>query len=101
MTLSNRWKFLGGRNLSWNSTWINRIGTFRIAFNKSTTGPAVPYLLYVGNQYPYKNLQRLTAAFSELAKRNLHHHVVLAGKKDPRFFLDLQRKAEELDLQHA
>lgn len=73
-------------------------GAVQQSYPKSSAGSATPYLLYVGNQYPYKNLQRLIEAFSELVKRNFPHQLILAGKKDPRFFPDLQRKAVELGL---
>lgn len=73
-------------------------GSVQQSHPKSSAEPVTPYLLYVGNQFPYKNLHRLIEAFSELVKRNFPHHLVLAGKKDPRFFPCLQRKAVELGL---
>ena len=41
-----------------------------------------PYLLYVGNAYPHKNLERLVLVFREIAKRHPHLHLVLVGKED-------------------
>jgi len=39
-----------------------------------------PYLLYVGNFYPHKNLQRLISAFEDLVlKDNLDYQLVLVG----------------------
>lgn len=40
-----------------------------------------PYLLYVGNAYPHKNLERLVLAFSKL-KLDQNYHLVLVGKTD-------------------
>ncbi len=41
-----------------------------------------PYLLYVGNAYPHKNLEFLTSVFSELKKEKSHLNMVLVGKED-------------------
>jgi len=41
-----------------------------------------PYLLYVGNAYPHKNLDRLILAFKEVSKTHSGLHLVLAGKED-------------------
>jgi glycosyltransferase involved in cell wall biosynthesis len=41
-----------------------------------------PYILYVGNAYPHKNLERLVLVFREVAKKHPHLHLVLAGKED-------------------
>lgn len=41
-----------------------------------------PYILYVGNAYPHKNLDRLVLAFKEVAKRHSGLNLVLAGKED-------------------
>ena len=41
-----------------------------------------PYLLYVGNPYPHKNLERLIRAFSLLQKDNEGLFLVLVGKDD-------------------
>jgi len=57
------------------------------------------YCLYVGNFHPHKNLLRLFQAFHDLAK-NGQHQLVIAGKKDPRFFPELQSQVEKLGL-HA
>jgi glycosyltransferase involved in cell wall biosynthesis len=40
------------------------------------------YLIYVGNAYPHKNLERLVLAFGELRKENKELQLVLVGKKD-------------------
>jgi len=41
-----------------------------------------PYILYVGNAYPHKNLDRLILAFKEVSKMHSGLHLVLAGKED-------------------
>jgi len=41
-----------------------------------------PYLLYVGNAYPHKNLENLLTGFQEALKERLNMFLVLVGKKD-------------------
>ncbi len=41
-----------------------------------------PYILYVGNSYPHKNLERLVLAFKILKKRHPNLKLVLVGKED-------------------
>jgi glycosyltransferase involved in cell wall biosynthesis len=41
-----------------------------------------PYILYVGNAYPHKNLERLVLAFKEIARRHSGLSLVLAGRED-------------------
>lgn len=41
-----------------------------------------PYILYVGNAYPHKNLDRLISAFKEVAKKHPGLNLILAGKED-------------------
>ena len=41
-----------------------------------------PYLVYVGNAYPHKNLERLVLVFRELRKKHPHLRLVLVGKED-------------------
>ncbi len=55
------------------------------------------YCLYVGNLHPHKNLLRLVQAFHRLAK-NRQQQLVIAGKKDSRFFPELQSQVERLGL---
>lgn len=47
------------------------------------------YLLYVGNAYPHKNLERLVLAFNKLKNKN-KLQLVLIGKKDY-FYEELER----------
>jgi len=41
-----------------------------------------PYLIYVGNAYPHKNLERLAFAFAEVAKEEKNLQLVFVGKDD-------------------
>jgi glycosyltransferase involved in cell wall biosynthesis len=44
--------------------------------------PSIPYLLYVGNAYPHKNLETLIQAFSRFHKDHPDVQLVLAGGDD-------------------
>lgn len=57
------------------------------------------YLLYVGNLLPHKNLRRLLQAFGRIAGR-MAFQLVIAGKKDPRYYPALEAEVEALDLRH-
>jgi glycosyltransferase involved in cell wall biosynthesis len=46
------------------------------------TPTAEPYLLHVGNAYPYKNLDRLVYAFAKVAGGRPRLRLILAGKPD-------------------
>jgi glycosyltransferase involved in cell wall biosynthesis len=41
-----------------------------------------PYILYVGNAYPHKNLERLVTAFQDVVKKHPGLHFVMVGKSD-------------------
>ena len=41
-----------------------------------------PYILYVGNAYPHKNLERLVLVFREIIKKHPHLHLIFVGKED-------------------
>ena len=58
-----------------------------------------PYLLYVGNAYPHKNLETLILAFEKLAKKRKGSlQLVLVGKRD--FFSKrLEQKVKQLGLE--
>ena len=57
-----------------------------------------PFLLYVGNTYPHKNLEKMLAAFQKLIKEEkLNIQLVLVGKEDY-FSKRLQAKAKEMNL---
>ncbi|MFA7662287.1 MAG: glycosyltransferase family 1 protein [Patescibacteria group bacterium] len=70
----------------------NKVGQIDLA----KFGIAKPYLLYVGNAYPHKNLERLVTAFAKLVqKRELQ--LVLVGKRD--FFSQrLEQKVNQMNL---
>jgi glycosyltransferase involved in cell wall biosynthesis len=51
---------------------------------RAAFGLETPYVLYVGNFKPHKNLPRLVAAFAALpAELRARHRLVLAGSADP------------------
>jgi glycosyltransferase involved in cell wall biosynthesis len=52
-----------------------------------------PYLLYIGNAYPHKNLERLARAFS-LLKRRGKLALVLVGREDY-FYIRLKKMIEQ------
>lgn len=57
------------------------------------------FLLYVGNAYPHKNLERLILAFGELVtKYLLDYQLVIAGKKDD-FHAALEEEVQRSGLQ--
>ena len=57
-----------------------------------------PYLLYVGNAYPHKNLDTLIDVFKKFKERNnFSHQMVFVGKKDY-FYQRLHDQAEKLRL---
>lgn len=57
-----------------------------------------PYVLYVGNLKPHKNLGRLLEAYRKVSKRlKGDHQLVLAGK-DERYRPDVEKAVENLDL---
>ncbi len=41
-----------------------------------------PYLLYVGNAYPHKNLEKLILAFKKLINKKLNYQLILVGGDD-------------------
>ena len=51
-----------------------------------------PYILYVGNAYPHKNLEALVLAFGEITDKN--QQLVLVGKEDF-FYKRLKQKVEK------
>jgi glycosyltransferase involved in cell wall biosynthesis len=57
------------------------------------------FLLYVGNAYPHKNLERLIVAYQKLIKdAAFGHKLVLAGRKDE-FHLRLEKLVKKRKLQ--
>lgn len=56
-----------------------------------------PYLLYVGNAYPHKNLERLLEVFKTLRNEGFESQLVLVGKMDY-FYERLLAEAKRLEL---
>jgi len=52
------------------------------------------YLLYIGDMRPYKNLERSLEAFARLNMNDLSF--VIGGKKDSRFYPDIEKKVDGL-----
>lgn len=52
------------------------------------------YLLYVGNAYPHKNLQRLLLAFRDISRKLPNLSLVFVGKEDF-FYAELKRFAKK------
>lgn len=57
-----------------------------------------PYLLYVGNAYPHKNLELLIIAFGELKKIRPQLRLVLVGRQDY-FYARLKKLVVEKNIQ--
>jgi len=53
-----------------------------------------PYLLYVGNVYPHKNIDGLLSAFQELLKEKPDYHLTIVGKDD--YFFERLKKEVRL-----
>lgn len=60
----------------------------------SERGIQTPYLLYVGNSYPHKNLERFLEGVELAQRRGENFQVVLVGKRDY-FSLRLERLVKE------
>ncbi|HQB76263.1 MAG TPA: glycosyltransferase family 1 protein [bacterium] len=56
-----------------------------------------PFLLYVGNAYPHKNLEVLLTVFNNLLSRHHHLKLVMVGKDDY-FYHRVKEKASALSL---
>jgi len=66
--------------------------------NLEKMGINKPFLLYVGNAYPHKNLERMILAFGKLiTKYLLDYQLVIAGKKDS-FHENLEEAVKEANL---
>lgn len=64
---------------------------------KKRFGITGPYLLYVGNAYPHKNLEGLVDVFKRLKQEKPELQLILVGKEDY-FYQRLKRQVEELGL---
>lgn len=58
-----------------------------------------PFLLYVGNAYPHKNLERLILAFNKINKIKKDLKLVLAGKEDY-FYRRLKELAKKKNIKN-
>lgn len=56
-----------------------------------------PYLLYIGNAYPHKNLEKLLQAFVIFSEKHQSIQLVLAGKDDV-FFQRLKQQKKKLNI---
>ncbi len=75
------------------------LATKQASINLDKFGIDKPFLLYVGNAYPHKNLERLILAFGELiTKYLLDYQLVIAGKKDD-FHAALEEEVKKSNLQ--
>jgi glycosyltransferase involved in cell wall biosynthesis len=69
------------------------------AINLEKNGINKPFVLYVGNAYPHKNLERMVLAFGKLiTKYLLDYQLVIAGKKDS-FHDSLEQAIADANLQ--
>jgi glycosyltransferase involved in cell wall biosynthesis len=59
----------------------NGVGTRWFDLKPARAPGAVPYLLYVGNVKPHKNLARLIQAFEQIAA-SIPHRLVIVGRKE-------------------
>lgn len=66
--------------------------------NLSKLGIDKPFVLYVGNAYPHKNLERMILAFGKLITEYLlDYQLVIAGKKDS-FHQSLEQAVQDAGL---
>ena len=59
-----------------------------------------PYLLYVGNAYPHKNLERLVRIFSRFNNKNPKTKLVLGGGKDY-FYQRLEKETKDQKIKNV
>lgn len=79
--------------------WAARQPYQRASVDKSELGINRPYLLYVGNAYPHKNLERLIMAFGKLiTDYMLDFQLVIVGKKDT-FHAALEKEVRDAKLE--
>lgn len=73
-------------------------GFYAPRINLEKFGINKPFLLYVGNAYPHKNLERMILAFGRLTTRYLlDYQLVIAGRKDS-FHQGLEEAVQEANL---
>lgn len=59
-----------------------------------------PYILYVGNAYPHKNLEALVLAFAKILKNKSNLTLVLVGRKDY-FYQRLENLVKEENIENV
>lgn len=59
-----------------------------------------PFLFFIGNAFPYKNIWRIIDAFSNLRAKHPDLQLLLAGKKDG-FYQDLEKKTEAAGIKNV
>jgi len=70
-----------------------------LSLSKSGLSLGKPYLLYVGNAYPHKNLERLILSFKKLTEdKQMDYRLVLVGELDY-FYQRLKNWSENLGFQ--
>jgi glycosyltransferase involved in cell wall biosynthesis len=75
--------------------------TFRSLTTTAVASPVpAPYLLYVGNAYPHKNLDRLVEAFATFHKHRPEFHLAIVGGGDA-FHRRLQESARAKGYDHG
>lgn len=83
--------FCGWNHPDEEAAFFARVGLAAASGEAGPRGILEPYLLYVGNAYPHKNLDRLVRAAAREAARGLR--LVLVGKPD-HFYRALRRIAD-------
>ncbi|MFH0952046.1 MAG: glycosyltransferase family 1 protein [Patescibacteria group bacterium] len=68
-----------------------------VAMIRQRYGIIDPYLLYVGNAYPHKNIESLLEAFAKLRRKGYALQLLLVGKMDY-FYQRVRKYAEALNL---
>ncbi len=58
-----------------------------------------PYVLYIGNVYPHKNIEGLLRAFKKVLKTHPDYYLVLVGKEDY-FFKRIKEETQDLQIEN-
>ncbi len=68
--------------------------------NKISKKIGFPYLFYVGNAHPHKNIERLIKAFLILKKKYIHLQLILAGS-DHYFWQRIKQEFQDIGIIYA
>lgn len=92
------WVITEGIDPSWRSPDLIRNAPAIESEGRGNKNDAPPYLVFVGNVKPHKNLRRLLSAFSSI-KESIPHKLVLIGKKAGFITGDetIEKEAESLE----